>query len=89
MITTTNFEDLKAGIIDMINDEIEAYGDDSGWEKFSKTEIEAVANRYITEVTDEEIDNYYDNDDDEYGDRDGAIMCYLNEWAYNDKDINF
>ncbi len=89
MITTTNFEDLKEALIEQINDEVEAYGEDSGWEKFNEYEREAVVDRYIREVTDEEIDNYYDNDDDEYGDREGAIMCYLNEWTHNDYWINF
>ena len=89
MITTTDIEELKAGVIETINDEIEAYGEDSGWAKYSNEEIDAIADRFINEVTDEEIDNYYDNDDDEYGDREGAIMCYINEWASNDDLINF
>lgn len=89
MTTETTIEELKEGLIEMINDEIDAYGEDSGWEKFSEAEIEAIVDRYISEVTDEEIDNYYDNDEDEYGDRDGAIMCYLNEWADNDDAIDF
>jgi hypothetical protein len=89
MTTETTIEELKAGLIEMINDEIDAYGEDSGWEKFSEAELDAIVDRYISEVTDEEIDNYYDNDEDEYGDRDGAIMCYLNEWADADEAINF
>jgi hypothetical protein len=89
MTTETTIEELKAGLIEMINDEIDAYGEDSGWEKFSEAELDAIVDRYISEVTDEEIDNYYDNDEDEYGDRDGAIMCYLNEWVDADEAINF
>ena len=89
MTTETTIEELKAGLIEMINDEIDAYGEDSGWEKFSEAELDAIVDRYISEVTDEEIDNYYDNDEDEYGDRDGAIMCYLSEWADADEVINF
>jgi hypothetical protein len=89
MTTETTIEELKAGLIEMINDEIDAYGEDSGWKKFSEAELDAIVDRYISEVTDEEIDNYYDNDEDEYGDRDGAIMCYLNEWADADEVIGF
>jgi len=90
MITTSmSTETLHNDLIDMINSEIDVYGSDSGWEKFSATELDAIVTRYITEVTDDEINKYYDNDDDEYGDREGAIMCYLNEWVDNDDLINF
>jgi hypothetical protein len=90
MITTSmSTETLHNDLIDMINSEIDAYGSYSGWKKFSATELDAIVTRYITEVTDDEINEYYDNDDDEYGDREGAIMCYLNEWVDNDDLINF
>jgi hypothetical protein len=80
-MTATNIEELKAGVIETINDEIDAYGEDSGWAKFSNEEIDAIADRFINEVTDEEIDEFFDVDI--YSDRDEAIMCYLNEWAFH------
>lgn len=85
--TTTSNEEWKEALIEMINDEIDSYGTDSGWEKFSKTEIEAIVDRYMNEVTDEEIDNFFD--EDVYEDKDEAFMCYLNEWADADESINF
>ena len=89
MITVENVGELRDGLLELINDEIEAYGKDSGWEKFSKEELNKIVDRFINEVTDKEIDNWYDNDDDLYGDRGGAIMCYLNEWVDNDDLIDF
>jgi len=89
MTASASPEDLKDGLIEMINDEIEAYGEDSGWSKFSKKEINAIINRYLNEVTDEELDNFIGDDEEDYGDREGAIMCYINEWADADDLINF
>ena len=78
----TSVDDLKQGLINTINDQLEEYDpEDTGWSKYSKDEINDIVDRYLNEVTNEEIDNF--NSDNEYGDRDEAIMCYLNEWAFH------
>ena len=78
----TSVDDLKQGLINTINDQLEEYDPgDTGWSKYSKDEINDIVDRYLNEVTNEEIDNF--NSDNEYGDRDEAIMCYLNEWAFH------
>jgi len=89
MITiTTNHDwaksvtDLREGLLNTIETELEEYEpEDTGWSKYSKDELNAIVDRYLSEVTDEEIDNF--NEDNCYGDRDEAIMCYLNEWAFH------
>jgi len=90
IIITTNHDwaksvaDLKEGLLNTIETEVEEYDpEDTGWSKYSKDELNAIVDRYLSEVTDEEIDNF--NEDDCYGDRDEAIMCYLNEWAFSDE----
>ena len=91
MITiTTNHDwakttaDLRQGLINTIETEVEEYDpEDTGWSKYSKDELNAIVDRYLNEVTDEEIDGF--NEDDCYGDRDEAIMCYLNEWVFSDE----
>jgi hypothetical protein len=90
MITiTTNHDwaksvaDLKEGLINTVNDQLEEYEpEDTGWSKYSKEEISTIIDRYLNEATDEEIDNF--NEDNYYGDRDEAIMCYLNEWFFDE-----
>ena len=78
----TSVDDLKQGLINTINDQLEEYDpEDTGWSKYSKDEINDIVDRYLNEVTNEEIDNF--NSDNEYGDRDEAIMCSLNEWAFH------
>jgi hypothetical protein len=75
-------KDLRKGLLNTIETELEEYEpEDTGWSKYSKDEIKKIVDRYLSEVTDEEIDNF--NEDNYYGDRDEAIMCYLNEWAFN------
>ena len=77
----TSVDDLKQGLINTINDQLEEYDpEDTGWSKYSKDEINDIVDRYLNEVTDEEIDKFFDVD---FGDRDEAIMCYLNEWAFH------
>jgi hypothetical protein len=72
-------KDLKEGLINTIQTEQEEYQEDGGWWMKSDEEIIEIVDRYLNEVTDDEIDNF--NKDNYYGDRDEAIMCYLNEWA--------
>ena len=91
MITiTTNHDwakttaDLRQGLLNTIETEVEEYDpEDTGWSKYSKDELNVIVDRYLNEVTDEEIDNF--NEDNYYGDRDEAIMCYLNEWVFSDE----
>lgn len=74
--------DLKQGLLNTIETELEEYEpEDTGWSKYSKDELNKIVDRYLNEVTDEEIDEF--NEDNCYGDRDEAIMCYLNEWAFH------
>ena len=75
-------EDLKEGLFNTVVTEQEEYGDEGGWFGKSESEVKEVIDRYLTEVTDEEIDNF--NEDNYYGDRDEAIMCYLNEWYFQE-----
>jgi hypothetical protein len=78
----TTVEDLKQGLINTIEDQLEEYDpEDTGWSRYSKDEINKIVDRYLNEVTNEEIDNF--NEDNCYGDRDEAIMCYINEWAFD------
>ena len=90
MITiTTNHDwaksvaDLREGLLNTIETELEEYDpEDTGWSKYSKDELNAIVDRYLNEVTDEKIDDF--NEGNCYGDRDEAIMCYLNEWAFDE-----
>lgn len=76
-------EDLKEGLYNTVVIEQEEYGEeDSGWFGKSESEVKEIIDRYLIEVTDEEIDNF--NKDNFYGDRDEAIMCYLNEWYFGE-----
>ncbi len=78
----TSVDDLRQGLLNTIETELEEYDpEDTGWSKYSKDELNAIVDRYLNEVTDEEIDEFFDVDI--YGDRDEAIMCYLNEWAFH------
>jgi hypothetical protein len=78
----TSVDDLRQGLINTIETELEEYdSEDTGWSKYSKDELNAIVDRYLNEVTDEEIDEF--NEGNCYGDRDEAIMCYLNEWAFH------
>ena len=87
MITITNdnefttVEELKQGLLDVIETELEEYEpEDTGWSEYSMEEINTLIDRYLNEVTDMEIDEY--NEECGFEDRDEAIMCYINEWAF-------
>jgi hypothetical protein len=65
MITiTTNHDwaktikDLKEGLINTIQTEQEEYQEDGGWWMKSDEEIIEIVDRYLNEVTDDEIDNF-------------------------------
>jgi hypothetical protein len=77
----TTVEELRQGLLDVIKTELEEYSpEDTGWTNYSVDEIYTLVDRYLNEVTDAEIDEY--NEDCGYEDRDEAIMCYINEWAF-------
>lgn len=90
MITiTTNHDwaksvaDLRQGLINTIETELEEYEpEETGWSKYSKDKINTIVDQYLNEVTDDKIDDF--NEGNCYGDRDEAIMCYLNEWAFDE-----
>ena len=88
MITITNdnefttVEELRQGLLDVIETELEEYEpEDTGWSKYSRDELNVIVDRYLDEVTDKEIDDF--KEWCEYGDRDEAILTYLNEWAFH------
>ena len=73
--------DLKEELLKMIETELECYDpEDTGWSEYSMEEINTLIDRYLNEVTDMEIDEY--NEECGFEDRDEAIMCYINEWAF-------
>ena len=79
----TSVDDLKQGLINTNNDQLEEYDpEDTGWSKYSKDKINTIVDQYLNEVTDGKIDDF--NEGNCYGDRDEAIMCYLNEWAFDE-----
>ena len=77
----TTVEGLSKGWVDVIETELEEYEpEDTGWSNYSMEEINTLIDRYLNEVTDMEIDEY--NEECGFEDRDEAIMCYINEWAF-------
>ena len=88
MITITpNFEtiktinELKDILLDIIKDEQEAYGEDSGY--FNKTDIELneIVDKFILEVTMEELNEFAEWNE---VDIEEATLNYLNEWYFMD-----
>ena len=88
MITiTSNFEtiktinELKDILLDIIKDEQEAYGEDSGY--FNKTDIELneIVDKFILEVTMEELNEFAEWNE---VDIEEATLNYLNEWYFMD-----
>ena len=79
----TSVDDLRQGLINTIETELEEYEpEETGWSKYSKDKTNTIVDQYLNEVTDGKIDDF--NEDNCYGDRDEAIMCYLNEWAFDE-----
>ena len=79
----TSVDDLRQGLINTIETELEEYEpEETGWSKYSKDKINTIVDQYLNEVTDDKIDDF--NEGNCYGDRDEAIMCYLNEWAFDE-----
>jgi hypothetical protein len=86
MITiTTEFETiktievLKETLLDIIKDEQEAYGEDSGWFDKTDTELGEIVDKFILEVTMEELNEFakWNGVDIEE-----ATLNYLNEWYF-------
>ena len=79
----TSVDDLRQGLINTIETELEEYEpEETGWSKYSKDKINTIVDQYLNEVTDDKIDDF--NEGNCYGDQDEAIMCYLNEWAFDE-----
>ena len=89
MITiTTEFETiktievLKETLLDIIKDEQEAYGEDSGWFDKTDTELGEIVDKFILEVTMEELNEF--GEWCEY-DIEEAVLNYLNAWYFEDQ----
>jgi hypothetical protein len=78
--TIKTIDQLKDVLLEIINDEQEAYGVDSGYFNKTDEELGEIVDKYLTEVTMEEINIFKENCD--YEDVEEAIMCYLNEWLF-------
>lgn len=74
-------DDLREGLFNTIETEQEEYQEEGGWYTYSDEEVVEIVNKYLNEVTDKQIDKF--NKGNCYGDRDEAIMCYLNEWFFD------
>jgi hypothetical protein len=88
MITITNeFEtiktttELKSILLEIIKDEQEAYGEDSGYFDKTDTELGEIVDGFITEVTMEELNEFKEWMD---CDIEEATLNYLNEWYFVD-----
>jgi hypothetical protein len=86
MITITNeFEtiktttELKSILLEIIKDEQEAYGEDSGYFGKTDTELNELIDKYLTEVTMEQIEEFMEL---EGTDIEEAVLNYLNEWYF-------
>ena len=89
MITiTTEFETiktievLKETLLDIIKDEQEAYGEDSGWFDKTDTELGEIVDKFILEVTMEELNEYSEQNE---CDIETDVLNYLNEWYFEDQ----
>ena len=79
--TIKTIEALKETLLDIIKDEQEAYGEDSGYFGKTATEIDELVDKYLTEVTMDELNEFaewceYDIEE--------AVLNYLNEWYFMD-----
>ncbi len=86
MITITNeFEtiktttELKSILLEIIKDEQEAYGEDSGYFGKTDTELDELIDKYLTEVTMGQIEEFMEL---EGTDIEEAVLNYLNEWYF-------
>ena len=86
MITiTTEFETIKTiemlkdVLLDIIKDEQEAYEEESGWIDKTDTELSEIVDKFILEVTMDELNEYAEYC--EY-DIEEAVLNYLNEWYF-------
>ena len=86
MITiTTEFEtiktttELKSILLEIIKDEQEAYGEDSGYFGKTDTELDELIDKYLTEVTMEQIEEFMEL---EGTDIEETVLNYLNEWYF-------
>jgi hypothetical protein len=79
--TIKTIEALKETLLEIIKDEQEAYGEDSGYFDKTDTELGEIVDGFITEVTMEELNEFKEWMD---CDIEEATLNYLNEWYFVD-----
>lgn len=72
-------EELKIVLLNIIHDEQEAYEEDSGYFGKSDTELNEIIDKFISEVTMEELNKFAEWNE---VDIDEATLNYLNEWYF-------
>ena len=81
---TENFEtiktlsELKSILLEIIKDEQEAYGEDSGYFGKTDTELNELVDKYLTEVSIEQLEEYMELEG--LYDIEEAVLNYLQEW---------
>ena len=83
---TENFEtmktlsELKSTLLEIIKDEQEAYGEDSGYFGKTDTELDELVDKYLTEVSMEQLEEYMELEG--MDDIEEAVLNYLQEWYF-------
>jgi hypothetical protein len=83
---TENFEtiktlsELKSTLLEIIKDEQEAYGEDSGYFGKTDTELDELVDKYLTEVSMEQLEEYMELEG--LYDIEEAVLNYLQEWYF-------
>ena len=83
---TENFEtmktlsELKSTLLEIIKDEQEAYGEDSGYFGKTDTELDELVDKYLTEVSMEQLEEYMELQG--LYDIEEAVLNYLQEWYF-------
>ena len=72
-------EELKIVLLDIVHGEQEAYGEDSGYFGKSDTELNEIIDKFISEVTMEELNEFAEWNE---CDIEEAVLNYLNEWYF-------
>jgi hypothetical protein len=81
-----NAKEIKNDLFDIIKSEQESYGKDSGYYGLSDEEITNLVTRFYEDITDEEVIEFKEYC--EYEDNEEAVFNLLNEWAFNEDNIN-
>ena len=86
IVITENFEtmktlsELKSTLLEIIKDEQEAYGEDSGYFGKTDTELDELVDKYLTEVSMEQLEEYMELQG--LYDIEEAVLNYLQEWYF-------